>query len=580
LQYLLLALTAVFLLGAFSTEIVDTDFWWHLKTGEFVLNELRLPVPDPFSYTSSMGEPAYPGEEQVRLFNLTHEWLAQIVWYLVYRAGGFAGLVLWKALLLALVCASAGYLAARRSGNFYAGIAAAFAGVPVAEFFASDRPALVSFVLVPVFVILLERYIEDGRRRWLWPLPVLQLIWANLHGGFFLGWVILGIYSVSAWRWPAERRTPLWGVAALAFLLGGINPNGFRIFEILLRYRQSRLTETLVEWKQPFLWGPPYAYNILLYSSAAAMAASWKKLRLSDALLFIAFAAASLMAFRNVIFLGFIGPVMLARYGWPWVVRLWRRPPPLRIVEGGFTAAAAALIVSYAASGSLFQLRAAEWKFPEATAEFFVENKISQRMFNTYEQGGFWIWRLWPLQKTFVDGRALNESVYEDYRRILWGTSRTNAAENRQQRRRLLDEYGVRIVVMNSFEFTRGTLYPLALDLGNPNREDWKLVFEDTFALVFAKDVPENRALIEQHEKDKGVLAGHLMRECETYIERAPLFPNCARTLGFLFIQTELHGRAHAMLRLYLNSIGHRDAEAEAAFARLSGGGGTVNRDP
>ena len=140
---LLAVLAALFLCGIFSTEAADTDFWWHLKTGEYIVEHGKLPVPDPFSYTSGYGEPAYPGEETVRYFNLTHEWLAQVLWWLLYQLGGFPAVVLWKGFLLGVVCSAAGCLAARRAKNFYLGMIAALAPVPVLTFFAADRPALV-----------------------------------------------------------------------------------------------------------------------------------------------------------------------------------------------------------------------------------------------------------------------------------------------------------------------------------------------------------------------------------------------------------------------------------------------------
>src|SRR5437868_10270935 len=89
LKPVILAIAAVLLLGWFSTEARDSDAWWHLKTGEYIWQQHKLPMPDPFAYTTYLGKPAYPGEEKVRNFNLTHEWLAQIVLYLAYAAGGF-----------------------------------------------------------------------------------------------------------------------------------------------------------------------------------------------------------------------------------------------------------------------------------------------------------------------------------------------------------------------------------------------------------------------------------------------------------------------------------------------------------
>ncbi|MBI3697208.1 MAG: hypothetical protein HY238_20530, partial [Acidobacteria bacterium] len=224
LERVTLALAALCLLGLFSTEAGDTDFWWHLKTGQYIVAQRRLPVPDPFSYTADLGKPAYPGEERVRYFNLTHEWLAQALWYLIYRVAGFPGVVLWKALLLSAFCALGGLLAARRGGSLYWGLGACAATATLASLFSADRPALISFFLVALFIWVLER---GGP---LWILPILSVVWANSHGGYLLGWVILGAYTAGAFR----RLAP---VALVSIAASGLNPSFFRILQILLDYR-------------------------------------------------------------------------------------------------------------------------------------------------------------------------------------------------------------------------------------------------------------------------------------------------------------------------------------------------------
>src|SRR5271169_155401 len=185
LRFVVMGLAALLLIGLFSTQADDSDLWWHLKTGQYILQHHALPSPDPFSYTSNAGTPAYPGEELTRQFNLTHEWLAQALLYALYAAGGFPAVILFRAALLAAICGITGFLAARRSGSFYIGVVAALAVAPVATSFAADRPPLLTFLLVAVFVLVLEL------RRALWLLPLLSLVWANAHGGFFLGWVVL-----------------------------------------------------------------------------------------------------------------------------------------------------------------------------------------------------------------------------------------------------------------------------------------------------------------------------------------------------------------------------------------------------
>jgi hypothetical protein len=567
----LLILAGALLWGSYSSEITDTDFWWQLRTGQFIVETGSLPTPDPFSYTTELGAPSYKGEAQVRHFNLTHEWLAQALWYVLYLAGGFPLLVLWKGALLASLCAIAGYLAAWRCGNLYLGLAAAFAGMPVVLLFAADRPPLLTFLLVAVFVLTLEKYFAGGMDRWIWLLVPLQGLWANLHGGFFLGWVVLAAYVAGSWHLPSRRRKTLWLAAGASLLISGVNPNGWGVFEVLLNYRRSYLTSTLIEWKRPPLWGPPYTFDILLYLAAAALLLNARKVRLPDALLLLAFGSAALLAFRNVILVAFLAPVLLAAYGWPVVAARLPRLP------SSFAAVAAAMALSAGLAvgfwqGKLFQLRAAEWRFPRQGAQFLREHQVRARMFNSYEYGGYLIWSLWPQMQTFIDGRALNESVYRDYQKILYPGG-ANAEESRRQREQLLSQYQAGIVVMNGFEYVTGVIYPVVLALADPKNQDWSLVYEDAQAVIFARNSESNRELIAENRMEKSRVLDHLEASCRVYIAHDPELPNCARSLGFLFLKVGERQRARGALALYLETIPYRDPQAEQAFRQAAGGG-------
>jgi hypothetical protein len=244
----------------------------------------RLPVPDPFAYTTASAAPAYSDEAATRRFNLTHEWLAQAVWYLVYAAGGFPAVVLWKALLLTALCGFTGYVARQRTGSWLWGVAATLAAAALAIEFAKDRPSILTYVFTAAFISIFE-----GRRR-LWLLPVLSILWANCHGGFFLGWMVCGAYCAEALlRRSADLRRILLS-SGLAVLLSGLNPNGFATLATVLRYRQSPLQSTLIEWSPADLWGSPYTFDLLLYGAAIALLLSWKRVRPADWFLFAALA--------------------------------------------------------------------------------------------------------------------------------------------------------------------------------------------------------------------------------------------------------------------------------------------------
>ena len=556
LRWTILALAALCLIGLFSTEVSGYDTWWHLKTGEYIVHFRSLPVPDPFSYTTYLGKPAYPGEDQVRRFNLTHEWLAQALLFGIYAAAGAPGLVLFKALLLCGLCGLAGLIAARRSDSFIAGVAAAFATSLLAVDFASDRPALVTFLMVAVFIGIFEL-------RWpLWLLPPLAFVWANCHGGFFLGWVVVAAYSAKAavalWRkQPDVDAAHIWKFSAIAIGISFFNPNGYRVVETLFRYRKSFLTSTLIEWHPPYLWGHPYAFDLLLYASVIVLIMSWRKVRVSDWLLFAAFAVAALTAYRNILLIGFLAPILIVTY-FPWGSRL------PRLASWAAAVALVALFSAGVVQAKFFQFRTAMWQYPAGACDFLRAHHVSRAMFNTYEYGGYMIWRLWPQERVFVDGRALNESVYQDYRAILYNAGSTPNVMG-EQCQKLLDRYAVRVVVMNTFEYVTGAVYPLAMALANPSTPDWQLVYEDPQSLVFMRDPSAGMTIL-----DKSRLAiGHMESECSMHIEHDPDYPLCARELGDLSLRAGDKDRARRMLGLYLSNTTEKDPSAQKALRDL-----------
>lgn len=539
----LISVTLLFLLGLFSTEISDPDFWWHLKTGEFIATQHRLPNPDPFAYTTASA-PASPDEQSTRSFNLTHEWLAQVVWYAIQRVGGWPGVVLWKALLLTALCGLGGWVVRGRTGSWLWAVAAALATASLAVEFAHDRPAILTFVFTAAFIAIFES------RKGLWALPALALIWANCHGGFFFAWIVCAAYAADALRrrTPDAQRTLI--VSGLAVLLTGLNPNGFAAVANVIRYRQSPLQSTLVEWSRPDLWGPPYAFDLLLYGSVLILAISWRRVRVSDWILFALFAAASLTAFRNEVFIGMLAPILIASY-WPWKRALpaWAPVAALALIAAAF--------VWGASRGAFFQLRAAEWRYPEGAARFLSDHHISARVFNTYEYGGYLIWKDVPV---FIDGRALSEAVFDDYRKILGGQSNDPAVQQR------LTRDGVGAIVMNAFEYSSGVMYPLALSLVQAKIAEWKLVYEDPQALVFLRDVPAGVPVL-----DPGRVIAHLEAECTLHVERDPEFSLCARTLGDYFLRAGDRDRARRALGLYLAHPYGEDPEARRAYLQLLG---------
>jgi hypothetical protein len=541
------ALTLMSLVALFSSEIADTDFWWHLKTGQYILEHRSLPVPDPFAYTTSLN-----GEDQVQHFNLAHEWLVQVLLFMVYSLAGFPAIIFVRAMILAAICALAGFLTARLSTSFYAGIAATFATASVAIEFTADRPALITFLFVAVFVALLELRVA------LWTLPALSLFWANAHGGFILGWIVLLAYCAEALLRLRLDRRRLWIISACSIAISSLNPNGFGALSTMLKYRQSPLTANLLEWQPPSLWGRPYGFDILLYLAAIVLLFSWRKVRPAHWILFVAFAVASLMAFRNILLIGFLAPILIAIY-FPYPVQFQKFLAAVPLVI------AVATVIGILRPSS-FQFRVATWTTPSGAADYLLTNHLIGPLFNTYEQGGYLIWRLRPQCRVFIDGRALSERLYKDYRQIL-NNDQSSADALTGLRADLLNRYGVQVVIMNSLDYVSGAMYPLALALANAASTEWQLVYDDSQDLIFVRG---SQSLPAFPDKLRRVL-NHFDTECAAYIEHSPNTPLCARTLADYWLRNGVKDRARQMLQLYLSHASKKDPQAEQALEQLGG---------
>ena len=550
----ILALAALVLVGWFSTESADSDTWWHLKTGEYIVRNHSLPVPDPFSYTAYLGKPAYPGEETTRDFNLKHEWLAQVIFYLAYAAGGFPGLVLLRVAILSAYCLLVGLVVFRRTGGFYRALIAAGASALVAGFFLSDRPYQLTYLLLAATVAILEF------RRWLWLLPAMMFVWANLHGGFFLGLVVLGVYCAEALFLRSQKRPladdrKLWMVTAASIVAAAVNPNGYLTIPVLLAYRHSQLQRTLFEWAHGPLW-PPNLISCLLFAAAAVLVWQRPKTRLTDWVLVGLFGAAYVSAVRNTELVGLIAPIAIASY-LPWK---WRVP-----IAAEFAAAAVVLALFGAerVEGRGLQFRAAEWKYPSGAADFLLAHRITGHLLNSYEKGGYLIWRLWPEQRVFVDGRALNESVYSDYQRII----RYASAVDGPGAHDLLDRYGIEVILMNGFEVNSGNPYALPLALADPSQsehKEWSLVYQDGQAVIFMRHPPPNVPPI----PSQMVLAS-LEAQCQVILENDPQRPRCARALGRLYTRMGDAARARRWMGLFMERRQDHDPADDELYRRL-----------
>jgi hypothetical protein len=558
-RWLLAGLAAFLLISVFTSESGDSDTWWHLKTGEYIVQQHKLPVPDPFSWTSYMRPEAYPGEATTRYFNLTHEWLSQVMMYSAFATGGFTGLILLRALWLTGFCAILFLIIYRRTGSYYPALAGALAAVCVLRNFVADRPQYVTYVFLAITILILE-----SRKR-LWVLPPLLLIWANCHAGFIMGWVVMGAYCGESLYYrlrgkPVEDERRLWIMCVGAILISGLNPNVYNVIPVLRYYRESRLQSSIWEWQRPKYWEIS-PFTILMYSSAALLLINFRKTRPVDWMLFGVFSVSGLMAMRNIFLTGLWGPILIATYlprlgerktnvlGWIVAVGLGAASAyylsflfstlivlamiaAVCLVAWRYEMVAAGLIgllltagISFnIATKNGFQFRGALWKYPEAATDFLLQHHIKGRIFNTYGQGGYLIWKLWPHMQVFLDGRALNESVYWDGNRMGMNAD-SNGGKSGEE---LLKEYGVDIIIMDGFDSVGGTAYYLPAALADPSQKEWKLVFQDVHDVIYMRNPPPDVTPLKSIDA-----LGAMEEQCVFFVQHGS--PLCSRGMIDIF---------------------------------------------
>ncbi|MEO8597104.1 MAG: hypothetical protein ABI759_27545 [Candidatus Solibacter sp.] len=519
-------------LAWFSGAAADTDIWLHLMTGKHTVETRALTVPDPFSYTSNLAATAL--ETKTRYFNLTHEWVAQILMYATHSATGFAGLVLGRALLLIVFCGLVGLMVWWRTAGFYRSLFAAIAAGAVAINFQQSRPFLVTFVLLAATMAIMER------RRWVWVLPPIFLFWANCHGGYFMGWVMMGAYCGEALlrrlrKQPVEGERQLWLVTLASIAASAINPNGLRALEIILYYQSSGIQTSNLEWQYPAFWEPS-GYSFVLFGSLIVMAISWRRTRPVDWLLYFVFAAASLLAVRNTILMGLAGAVLLGCY-----LPTWKRAVPA-VAEYAAAGLLVVAIVFALRGGTAFQLRAAEWLLPVRAADFLKQHNVTGRMFNTYENGGYLVWRLWPAQRDFIDPRGLSEQAFTDYNRILYYAN----SEGGKSADQLLEQYGIEVLVLDGFDRFTGRIHTLAAALADPKQTEWKLVQADERSVMFMRNPPAGTQPLPNLQALQSIET-----QCQQQIDHDPRRPACARGIADFYALIGEKGRAAQWMNYY-----------------------------
>jgi len=312
---LLVALSIAFLLPA-----TPQDYWWYLRLGRDTLASGAIPQVETFTY-SQAGQPV-----------VYHSWGAALLFWLVYRLGGLTLTVFLCGLLVAAAYSLIWYTARRRGGGRLGTALVLLLAVLASSNNWSLRPQLLAYPLFAWALYILYRW-QHGENRPLVGLPIISLVWVNLHGSF----VMLALLAGAALVFGSGQRRPL------ALALGGvllatlINPRGFGSWTYVyqsLTVPSSQLFSA--EWRPPINdgWQMNLFFVWLLAFPLLAALAPRKLTRLEWAW-FLGFGFLALSGERYVIWLVLILAVLTAALLGDWERRLvkdtQRRRPAINV---------------------------------------------------------------------------------------------------------------------------------------------------------------------------------------------------------------------------------------------------------
>ena len=451
--------------------IAESDIWWHLRNAEQLLVQHSFPRMDTYSFTAA-GSPW-----------LNFEWLAEVPFFLAFKAGGLRGILLLYFTIFVIIFAAVYYRSWRKGADCKDAAVATLGAICLGGVSMAPRMLLFGWLCMVGLLLVLDHFQRTDKGLWL--LPPLFALWINLHGSWVFGLAVLALTIASglvegewglvvARRWTTGELKPLLLASAASVAALFVNPFGYKLvlypFDLLLRHKG--VTEYLEEW-QSVDFGTVNGKLALVLIFAVLAAALFSRRRWGlDEVLLTGFALwAALSHVRFLFFAGLVIVPILAP-------RLKLFPPYERELDkpwlnAGIMAAVVGALIFFFPSAAQLQQKVEE-EYPKAALDFMQRQHLNGRIFNQYKWGGYMEWNAREL-KPFIDGRAdlfIYNGVFDDFLR----------ATALQQSFEILDKYTIEYVLIPQRQ-------PLEYLL--EHSPAWRKIYGDKVAVLFERE-PES----------------------------------------------------------------------------------------
>jgi len=471
------------------------DLGRHLKLGEIITFCWCIPKTNLFSFT----QPEQPF--------INHHWFSEVIFYGLYSIAGINAILIFKMVVIIIASGIVYRLAAKRGSIFWATLLSIPAIFIFSERF-DARPEILSFLFVSVFLYLLYDFKDNGYSKKLWLLPIIELIWVNSHIYFIVGVILIGILVIDyfadaqrrqVWEKRATIDKRLLLVALITGLVTLLNPNHIHgallPLTVLNHYGYS-----IVENQSPlFLNSVLPNIRIVYFELLALFLVVSTLLTLKKHSIFTIFSSlfVLILAFQQIRNFPLFLLVTLPSLSYSFFLLEKKllngaEVSMQRVLKGTVVG-----IVGLFFCITLFQHIASPlfgfWYIDmgKKGVDFLEVNQISGPIFNNFNIGSYLLFRLYPQERVFVDGRpeAYSVAFFDEYKKM-------------QNDPDFFKEQTTRYN-LNTVFFTHGDITPWAQNflrslIASP---DWTVIYTDEYVLIAVKNTAENQRLITKYKK-------------------------------------------------------------------------------
>lgn len=473
-----------------SRPLFDPDFYWHLKTGQWIWQYKSLPYLDPF------GVPPLPDPSPRNDFILTSYWLIQLIMYAFYSLAGMSGLIVfrWVAAGICLLICSA--WVDLRNSKAIAVIATGT--ILLLEYYFIERPQFVSFICCGALLVILFRFFEQRAVASLWEmtaqLSLLMILWSNMHGGFLIGQAILiyciiaeGIKFFHTSLMPLSAKSyRILVISALTALIASfINPNAINLIKYLPtifdanNYANQGVLEELsiIEYFKLTKDNTNILLIVSMLLTVSALMLSKHRRNITWIGILLGCACMGCLHMRLMPFFIVSAILFMTKYFEAESSALTAKILLFCMVV---TTTSFCVINEFP---RVFEVKKTGWvpiyQLPVRSADFIMKNNIEGNVYTTLYWGGYMIWRVGPENKIFHDGRFLSIQRAWEY-----NNSTKYIVNQRPYWKGLLRRYDVRTVILPIYD-DNGKLDLLTQSVADDN--EWAMVFAAENEAVFVR---------------------------------------------------------------------------------------------